>query len=185
MGLSRVLIVFIGLILFNSANAQTWSLSPQTKVGFDIRSMGMSILSGQFTRFKSNMEFDSKIPYQMVSSFEIDVNSLSVSKSYLKDMMMAEDLFHAEKYKSVTFKSTEFKSLGNHKYEVKGLLTMKGITKPTTFTAVFKPRNSNNKVIDIEASTIINRSDFGMKKAFAGVGEKVDIQLIGQWHAQN
>ena len=165
-------------------HAESWSLSPQSKIGFNIKSMGVSVVSGQFSKFKSSMVFDAKNPQKMTSNFEMDVTSLVLSKPSLKSMIMGEDLFYVDKYKNIVFKSTEFKSLGNQKYDVKGNLTIRGITKPVVFSTLLKPNSSNAKLMDVEASTVINRSDFGMKKAFAGVGEKVDIQLSGQWKAQ-
>lgn len=65
-----------------------------------------------------------------------------------------------------------------------GDLTLRGITKPVIFEAMLKPNVSNPKLLDVDASGIINRSDFGMKKAYGGVGEKVNIQLIGQWQVK-
>ena len=47
-----------------------------------------------------------------------------------------------------------------------------------------KPNPSNPKLLDVQSSTVINRSDFGMKRALGGVGEKVNIQLSGQWLAK-
>lgn len=35
-------------------------------------------------------------------------------------------------------------------------------------------------MLDVEAKTVVKREDFGMKKAFAGIGEKVNIQVSGQ-----
>ena len=43
------------------------------------------------------------------------------------------------------------------------------------------PRQGNPDLMDLEAFTIIRRSDFGMKKALGGIGEKVNIQVVGQW----
>lgn len=45
--------------------------------------------------------------------FVMDVNSLSLSKFLLKNMILGEDLFYVFKYKIVNFKSISFKDLGN------------------------------------------------------------------------
>ena len=84
-------------------------------------------------------------------------------------------------YKTVTFKSTEFVPQDSDRFNVQGELTLRGITKPVTFDAVLKPNASNSKLLDVYAIGYINRSDFGMKKSYGGVGEKVDIKLTGQW----
>ncbi|WP_265936606.1 YceI family protein [Acinetobacter cumulans] len=63
---------------------------------------------------------------------------------------------------------------------VYGNLTLKGITKPTVFMTLLKPNTANPRLLDVNAVGSINRSDFGMKKAYGGVGEKVNIRLKGQ-----
>ena len=59
-----------------------------------------------------------------------------------------------------------------------------GVTNPVTFATTLKPNASNANVMDIQSSAMINRSDFGMRKGIGGVGEKVNIQLTGQWKAK-
>lgn len=80
-----------------------------------------------------------------------------------------------------SYKGNKFTALGNHKYRIDGHLTLRGVTKPVSFNASLIPNKTNPKLYDTQAEAIINRSDFGMKKALVGVGEKVNIQLSGQW----
>ena len=49
------------------------------------------------------------------------------------------------------------------------------------FDTTLTPTAKNAKLLDVHATTTINRSDFGMRKALGGVGEQVTIQLKGQW----
>ncbi|WP_445117040.1 YceI family protein [Acinetobacter sp. WZC-1] len=163
------------------AGAATWSLTPSSNVGFHIDSLGMTLVKGKFNRVQSTMDFDVKAPERSSTSFVMDVDSLSLSKSSLKNMIMGEDLFYAARYKTVSFKSTGFKSLGNNKYIVAGNLTLRGVTRPVKFNTTLKPDPANPELISTEGSTVINRSDFGMKKATGGVGEKVNLQVSGQW----
>jgi len=74
--------------------------------------------------------------------------------------------------------------LGGGKYNIAGNLTLRGITKPVTFSTTLKPSANSAHLLDVRSSAMINRSDFGMKKAIGGVGEKVNIQLSGQWKVQ-
>src|SRR5690606_7293361 len=105
-------------------------------------------------------------------------------KPSLRNMVMGEDLFHASRYKTVKFKSTQFKSNGANRYQVLGQLTLRGVTRPVVFDTTLTPNKSNPNLLDVKSTTVIKRSDFGMKKAMAGVGEKVNIHLTGQWKAK-
>jgi polyisoprenoid-binding protein YceI len=172
--------VAIGLAISSQSFAQTWILTPKSNVGFEIKSMGLTVVKAKFNQVQSSMEFDIKAPQNASTHLVMDVDSLSFNKPLLKHMILGEDLFYAEKYKTVRFKSIQFKDLGNGRYNVLGNLTLRGVTKPVTFVTTFKPNLSNVNLLDVQASAVINRSDFGMKKGIGGVGEKVNLQLSGQ-----
>jgi polyisoprenoid-binding protein YceI len=165
------------------AQAENWTLTPSSKISFDIRSAGMSVVNGQFQNYQSQMSFDNKSPNQASAKFVMDVNSLKLSKSSLKDMVFGESFFYANKYKTVTFQSNEVNSLGNNKYKINGNLTLRGVTRPVSFDTTLTPQSTNPKLMNVLSTTVINRSDFGMRKALGGIGEKVIIKLEGQWKA--
>ena len=171
----------INLSIVAHVNAQEWTLTPETYVGFNVKSMGFSIVKGKFEQVQSSMSFDPAIPQNASAQFVMNVNSVSLSKPSLKNMMMGEDLFYVEKYPTATFKSHEFIALGNYHYSIKGDLTLRGVTQPVTLDTVLKPNTANPQLLDVESKAVVNRSDFGMKKAFGGIGEQVNIEVVGQW----
>lgn len=177
-GLMITAIAFAGT---GQAFAESWTLTPKSDVGFEIKSMGLSVVKAKFNQVQSSMQFNPQMPQNASTHFVMNVDSLSFSKPSLKNMIMGEDLFYAAKYKTATFKSTQFKDLGNGKYNILGQLTLRGVTKPVTFATTLKPSVANANLLDIQSSAMINRSDFGMRKGVGGVGEKVNIQLVGQW----
>ena len=180
-------VLIVGVISLSNvaqANTQEWTLTPQTYVGFDIQSMGFSIVKGKFEQVQSSMSFDLEAPQHASAQFVLDINSLGLSKPSLRNMILGEDLFYAEKYNTAIFNSHEFIFLGNDRYSIKGDLTLRGITKPVILDTFLKPNTANPQRIDVESKAVLNRSDFGMKKAFGGIGEKVNIEVSGQWQAK-
>lgn len=171
----------INLNIVAHVNAQEWTLTPQTYVGFKVKSMSFSIVKGKFEQVQSSMTFDPALPQNASAQFVMDLNSVSLSKPSLKNMIMGEDLFYVEKYPTATFKSHEFIALDNHHYSIKGDLTLRGVTQPVTLDTVLKPNTANPQLLDVESKAVVNRSDFGMKKAFGGIGEQVNIEVDGQW----
>lgn len=174
----------MSLSIVVQAHAQQWTLTPQTHVGFDIRSMGFSIVKGTFNQVQSSMSFDPQVPQNASAEFVLDINSLSLNKPSLRNMILDEDLFYAEKYPAATFNSHEFILLENNHYSIKGDLTLRGITQPVTLDTYLKPNTANPQLLDVESKAVVNRSDFGMKKAFGGIGEKVNIEVDGQWETR-
>ena len=161
--------------------AGVWHLTSDSEVGFHIDSFGVTFAKGQFEQVQSTMQFDLQQPERANAQVVLDINSISMSKPSLKVMVLGPDLFYADKYKTATFKSTQFKTLGNDCYQILGNLTLRGVTRPITFDAKLTPHFEHPDLLNVEAHTIIRRSDFGMKKAIGGIGEKVNIQVIGQW----
>ena len=181
---NALLIAGVTFAFNTQVQAQSWTLTPESNVGFEIKSLGVTVVRAKFNRVQSSMQFDAKAPQHASTHFVMDVNSLSLSKPSLKNMILGEDLFYASKYKTANFKSTSFKDLGGGQYNIFGNLTLRGITKPVSFSTTLKPSASNANLLDVQSFAVINRSDFGMKKAMGGVGEKVNIQLSGQWKVQ-
>ena len=181
---NALMIAGVTFAFSTQVQAQSWTLTPRSNVGFEIKSLGVTVVRAKFNRVQSSMQFDAKAPQHASTHFVMDVNSLSLSKPSLKNMILGEDLFYASKYKSATFKSTSFKDLGDGQYNIVGNLTLRGTTKPVSFSTTLKPSTNNTNLLDVQSSAVINRSDFGMKKAIGGVGEKVNIQLSGQWKVQ-
>ena len=171
-------------ILSTVTFAANWSLTPTSQVGFNIDSMGMSLVKGTFKQVQSSLSFDSQVVQKASTRFVMNTQSLSLSKPSLNKMIMGEDLFYVAKYKTATFQSSAFKAVDQDKYQITGQLTIRGITKPVIFNAQMKLNQANKQLMDFHATTVIKRSDFGMKKAVGGVGEKVNIQVSGQWKMQ-
>lgn len=173
---SSLCIVFMPL-----AYAAEWKLTPQSEVGFTIHSLGLTLVRAEFPQVSATMQFDLKSPQQATTQFIMQVNSLKLSKPSLKNMILAEDLFDVQHHKTIQFKSKQFKPLGQYHYQVLGDLTLRGVTKPVVFDTYLVPHKINPKLMEVTSITSINRTDFGMKKAIAGMGEKVEIHLIGEW----
>ncbi|WP_434087796.1 YceI family protein [Acinetobacter tibetensis] len=178
---SGYIYAFAMIMSIQTALASPWHLSADSEVGFHIDSFGVTFVKGQFEKVQSSLQFDLKQPEQATAEVIFDITSIRLNRPSFKQMVLGPDLFYVEKYKTATFTSTQFKALGDHRYQILGNLTLRGVTHPISFNARLVPNSNNPDVLDVEAYTIIRRSDFGMKKALGGIGEKVNIQVIGQW----
>lgn len=178
---SGYIYAFAMIMSIQTALASPWHLSADSEVGFHIDSFGVTFVKGQFEKVQSSLQFNLQQPEQATAEVIFDITSIDLNRPSFKQMVLGPDLFYVEKYKTATFTSTQFKALGDHRYQILGNLTLRGVTHPISFNARLVPNSNNPDVLDVEAYTIIRRSDFGMKKALGGIGEKVNIQVIGQW----
>ena len=173
----------ISLSCVAQVHAQQWTLTKQSAVGFDIKSRGLMIVQGRFNQVQSNLRFDRQAPQNSSAQFVLDIKSLSLSRPVLKQLILSEDLFYADKYETASFNSDQFIPLGHDQYSIKGALTLRGVTKSVTLNTVLKPNLLNPDLLDVESKATVKGSDFGMKQLFGGIGNNVNIHLSGQWQA--
>lgn len=171
-------------LLYSTAHAQIWGLTKDSVVSFDIKTVGLTVVQGVSDEAQARLYFDINQPKTASVTVTLSSNSLQFNPPVLRQMILSEQFFDATQYKTMSFKSTEFVPIDADYYNVYGSITLRGITKPTVFMALLKPNATNPKLLDVNAVGSINRSDFGMKKAYGGVGEKVNIRLKGHLQAK-
>lgn len=95
--------------------------------------------------------------------------------------LRSADLFDAEKYPTITFRSTKVESAGEGRLRVTGELTVKGVTKPAvldvTLNKVGEHPMKKVPTIGFDATTTIKRSDFGIAYAVPAVSDEVRIRI--------
>lgn len=95
--------------------------------------------------------------------------------------LRSADFFDAEKFPTITFKSTKVEAAGDKKLRVFGDLTIKGITKPvvldTTINKIGEQPMAKRAAAGFDASTTIKRSDFGIAKYVPNVSDEVTIHI--------
>src|SRR5215831_12686205 len=180
-----------------SATPESFKIDPNhTSVGFSIRHF-FSKVQGRFKEFDGTIQLDSKnVPE---SSVEVTIQAASINTENEKrdaDLRSA-NFFEVDKFPTLTFKSTKVTldagktalATGDH-FKIAGDLTIHGITKPVTLDATFLGSgtvgiggSAMGTRAGFEATTTINRQDFGIKwnKALDNggtlLGDDVAIQL--------
>jgi polyisoprenoid-binding protein YceI len=96
------------------------------------------------------------------------------------------DMFDAEKFPKLTFKSTSITKLDGKKYKLAGNLTIKGVTKPVTLdltlNGIGKNMRTQKPIAGFKLSGTIKRTDFGVGgMPGAVVSEDVEIRAVGEF----
>jgi polyisoprenoid-binding protein YceI len=111
----------------------------------------------------------------------IKADSVDTNNKQRDTHLRGPDFFNAKQFPSITFKSTSVKAIDGG-YEVKGDLTMHGVTKPVAFslkggkTAEF-PKGT--KRTGYASELTVKRSDFEVGKPdfAAALGDEVQISI--------
>jgi polyisoprenoid-binding protein YceI len=170
-----------------------WNIDPaHSSAEFKVKHMMISNVKGKFSGISGKLIFDAASPAGSTVEAEIPVATLGTGDSQRDAHLLGAEFFDAEKYPAFTFKSTGVRTTGPGENEVTGELTLRGLTRPVTFTVEGPSAPGKdpwgNERIGLSATTKINRKDFGLtwnatlETGGVLVGEDVtltlDIQFI-------
>jgi len=179
----------VTLLASLSALAQTsnWNIDPaHSTAQFTVRHMGISNVSGNFTKVSGSVALDEKDITQSHVSATIDVSSVDTRVEMRDKDLKSPNFFDVDKFPTMEFKSKRVVKSGE-KLQVIGDLTIHGTTREVTLD-VDGPSAEltdpwGNVRRGFSAATTINRKDWGLvynnllKTGEAVVGDTVKIQL--------
>jgi polyisoprenoid-binding protein YceI len=145
----------------------TWNFDPyHTQVEFSAKHLGMMTVRGHFAEVTATGEIDVEHPEH--SKVEATINTISIrTHNETRDNdLRSSNFLEAEKYPTMSFKSTKIEPAGTDRYTMTGDLTIKGNTHPVTLHVIrygeFNDPAMGHR-IGYAAEGKINRQDFGMK----------------------
>lgn len=153
------------------ASAETWSGDPvHSRLGFGITHMTITEINGNFKAFKATVTTTSDDFADASVELSAEISSINTDNEQRDTHLKNADFFDAEKFPTLTFKSTTFKKVGDKKFKIMGNLTMHGVTKPVEMEAVLNGTATNPMSKKLTAgfhvTGIVKRSDFGIGPKF-------------------
>lgn len=180
--MKKVTILLAGLVMSASSFAQTWSIDKgHSRVGFGITHLTINQIDGNFKAYESKITSSKADFSDAAIELTADVNSINTDIDARDNHLKGADFFDAEKFPKMTFKSTSFKKTGAKEYKVAGDLTLHGVTKPVTLTAVLVGTTTNpmskKEVAGFRVTGSIKRTDFGIASGMqeAMLSDKVEL----------
>jgi polyisoprenoid-binding protein YceI len=149
------------------AGVSVWKIDPaHTNAYFKVKHMMISNVKGEFTSVTGSLEYNEADISQSKVEATIDAKSINTRDQQRDGHLKSADFLDADKYPTITFRSTKVSSQGEGNYEVAGDLTIHGTTRPVVLTVndLTAPAKDpwGNVRIGLEATTKINRKDFGL-----------------------
>jgi polyisoprenoid-binding protein YceI len=175
-----------------TATSSTWKIDPaHSAAEFKVRHMMISYVKGKFSGLSGVLKLDENDYTRSTVEVSIPAASVRTVDDKLDAHLKEADFFDAEKFPTLTFKSTSIRTTGDRDYAVTGDLTIRGVTKSVILSVndVSEPSKDpwGNQRIGLSGSAKINRKDFGLvwnaPLEFGGmlVGEEVAITLDVQF----
>jgi len=144
----------------------TWKLDPMhTQVEFSAKHLGMMTVRGNFAEVSATGDIHPEEPERSTVQVTIKTASIRTHNDQRDKDLRSSNFLEAEKYPTITFKSTKIKAESADKGTLTGDLTIKGNTHPVTLKVVKYGEFNDPRMghrIAYAAETKINRKDFGM-----------------------
>jgi polyisoprenoid-binding protein YceI len=180
-----VFILVTGLAMAATARAQavTWQIDPNHSAAqFSVRHLGVSTVRGAFTKVSGTATHDPADPSKDSIEATIDANSIDTRVAMRDNDLRSARFFDVQNYPTITFHSRQTKVAGPGKLQIKGDLTIHGISKEVVLdldgpSAPIKDPMGKGQRMGASATTKINRQDFGVSALPGAVGDEITITI--------
>jgi len=174
-----------GVILLFAVTSQAADYTIDTKgahafVQFHIKHLGYSWLVGRFNRFEGEFSYDEANPDAASVAVTIDTASIDSNHAERDKHLRNDEFLDVKKYPQARFVSTAYRNLGNGRGELKGELTLHGVTRALTIdvTAIGAgddPWGGYRR--GFEGRTSFALADFGIKRNLGPASKEVHLWL--------
>lgn len=149
-------------------------------VGFRVPILaGMSTVTGKFTDFDVEFDYDAATPGNSTVSVTIQVASIDTGIDGRDGHLRSADFFDVENHPTMTFVSDRVEIDGDQG-AAHGTLTMRGTSRAVTLDLQLMPMGEGG--IGVKATTTIDRTDFGVSYQRGDnplfVGDEITIELF-------
>ena len=165
-----------------AVQAGSYTVEPyHTRVQFSVSHMGFTDWNGDFSNVNGSLEINPVHVEAAKLDISIPVASVSTTNAKLDGELKSDQWLDAAKYPTIHFVSTKVVRTGPNKAAITGNLTFHGVTKSVTLDASFNGAGVNpldkSYTAGFNATTKINRSDFGVKTYLPLIGDEATIRI--------
>lgn len=144
----------------------TWAIDPtHSELLFKVKHLMITNVKGEFRSFNASLESIGTDFSKAKVTATVDADSIFTNNTDRDNHLKSADFFDVENHKDLTFEGTSFTKLDEENYQLKGNLTIKGVTKEITldveFGGIAKDPWGNEKA-GFSLSGKINRKDWGL-----------------------
>ncbi|MBK9270953.1 MAG: YceI family protein [Saprospiraceae bacterium] len=168
-----------------------WVLDPtHSELTFKVKHMMISNVKGSFNNFSIDLK-DDNLERSSIAA-RVEASSINTNSEQRDGHLKSADFFDVENHRELKFKSTSFTKKQNGDFRLKGMLTIKGISKEVEFDVEYGGIHKDpwgNQKAGYSIQGIINRKDWGLNWNAAletgGVLVSEEVKIAGEFQFVN
>jgi polyisoprenoid-binding protein YceI len=175
---SILLTLFASVLLASVAQAQVpvFEISQEgSTVQFSVKAS--VALEGKFNKWEATLTFPSTDATAGVLDIKIHADSVSTGSGMKDDKLKSKDFFNAKDDPYITFHSNKIVQTGPNTFDIPGVFTIRGVSKPETlaFTVTGKGTGEGS----IKGTMAFDRKEFGMNSGipFIKIADRVEVSV--------
>lgn len=154
----KALIAFAALLGATPAFAANYAQGPGSNLAFATKYQGETF-TGRFGKFDTKLSLDPKNLANARLSVSIQVATASTDNAERDGYLLGADFFAPKQFATATFVSRSIRQTAKDQYVASGTLTLRGISKPVSFSFSLKPTAQGAQLI---GKATVKRLDFGV-----------------------
>lgn len=146
-----------------------WRLDPDhTSATFEVRHMMVTWVAGRFDKVSGTLQFDPNDVGASSVEVEIDASSISTGIERRDVDLRSDNYLDVARYPKITFRSTGVECAGFDHCQVRGDLSVHGVTRPVLLDvrfcgpSHFQDDDRRYTTYGFRATTQLNREEFGI-----------------------
>ena len=166
---------------------ERWEIdSSHSSIHFSVRHLMIAKVRGQFSKWTGTLQVPDGDFRKAGLTVAIDAASIDTGVADRDKHLRSADFFDVEKFPEITFTAGTITSSGSSRFDLDGLLTIKGITQTVTLAVEEAGRATDpwgNTRAVFSAKGSVSRKDFGLtwnqalETGGVMVGDHIEIEI--------
>ena len=133
-------------------------------------------MSGDFKTWDASLTCPSTDPTACVLDLKVQADSVNTGSGMKDGKLKSEKFFDVNAAPFITFKSTEIVSTGPNQFDVKGIFTIRGVSRPETLSLT-SSRGADGG--EIKGQMAFDRKQYGMTSGipFIKIADRVEVNV--------
>jgi polyisoprenoid-binding protein YceI len=158
------------------AQAPVFKVTPEdSSIKFSVKAS--VALDGTFDKWDATLTFASPDVTTGVLDVKIQAASVNTGSGMKDDKLKSKDFFDVEQDPLITFQSKKIVQTGPNTFDVKGVFTIRGVSKPETLTLTISGKGTGSG--EIKGTMAFDRKDYGMTSGipFIKIADRVEVNV--------